>query len=193
MQSFLDKDIWSKICTIIFIALVQISWNWGGMSDGEAALANFTKRFNKEISKEYGLFLFGSGAAFPVKIEEIILSYQANYCENIIGARKLAVEITHKMIDRMNQDANLLKYLANSPASLKNVSLTIGFKDPNNGETGVLDSVMVIGMRNNVVFNTYNETKTMLNTLHKETFDEAEKIITQGSLYSSINDNPIDL
>ena len=155
------------------------------MSDGEKALANFTKKFNQEISKEYDYFLFGSGASFPVKIEDIFLSYQAKNCENVMGARTLAVEISHKMIDRMNQDDNLLKYLSSNPASIKNVDLTIAF---NEGTPGALHSVMVIGSRNKVVYNTNSEDRSKLVNLYEETFDEAEKIVRQeGSNSSNIN------
>ncbi len=147
------------------------------MTDGERALGGFTSRFNKEISKEYGLYLYGSGASFPVKIEHIILAFEANSIGDVKGARKLAVEISHKMIERMNQDANLLKYLSSNPASINHVDLTIGFKDPKT--PGSLNCVMVIGSRNKVVFSTFNEDHTVLRDLHKETFDEAEKIVQQ--------------
>ena len=161
---------------MMFISLLHISWS--NMTDGERALANFTKKFNEEISREYGLFLFGSGASFPVKLEDIILVYKANYCENIDGARRLIVEISNKMIDRMNADDNLLKYLSSNPASVKNVDLTIMF---NGEDPGVLYSVMVIGLRNKVVYNTNNNERTMLINLHRETFDEAERIVQQAS------------
>ena len=180
MQEILGKNLCIKKCSMILISLMQISWS--NMTDGEAALANFTKKFNQEISKEYGLYLFGSGAAFPVKIEEIILSFQSDYCQDVVGARKLAVEITHKMIDRMNQDKNLLKYLSNNPASIKNVNLTISFKEQNSATSSTpLQSVMVIGTRNKVVYNTENEDRSMLDTFLRETFDEAERILQQES------------
>ena len=167
----------------IFVALISmLQISLVNMSDGEAALAHFTKKFNREISREYGLFLFGSGASFPVKLEDIILRFQANYCENLEGARRLAVAITHKMIDRMNEDKNLLKYLSSNPAGVKHVELMISFKDT---APGSLSSVMVIGLRNKIFYNTYNEAKNMLVDLHTETFDEAERIVQQASVSSS--------
>ena len=176
MPKILGKYIWIKMSFLISISLMTISWS--SMSEGEKALAKFTSKFNQEISKDYGFFLFGSGASFPKKIEHIILSYQSKSYEDIAGARKLAVEIAHKMIDRMNQDDNLLKYLSSNPASLKHVSLTIGFKGSKQ-KTGALDSVMVIGSRNLLTFNIYNQNMTMLVTLKDEKFEEAEKIVGQ--------------
>lgn len=166
-------------CFLLLILLIQISCS--NMSNGEKALANFTKKFNHEISKDYDLCLFGSGASFPVKIEDIILTYKADYCENVEGARKLAVEIAQKMIKRMNDDENLLKYLSSNPASVKNVDLRIIFKDSLNGKIpGSLSSVSVIGLRNKVFFNTYNQSG-MLVTLHEEEFEEAEKLVNLQS------------
>ena len=166
---------------LILIFLLQISWR--NMSEGEKALAGFTKKFNQEISKEYGLYLSASGVSFPVKIEDIILRYKANYCENVEGARRLAVAITHKMIDRMNEDKNLLKNLSSNPAGVKHVELMISFLVEN---PGALQAVMIIGLRNKVVYNTKNEGGVGLVALHRETFDEAERIVQQESL-SSLN------
>lgn len=74
----------------------------------------------------------------------------------------------------------MLKYLSSNPASFKHVNLTIIFKDPNNDKTpGALSSVMALGPRNKLFFSTYNVAKTMLVTLHEETFDEAECIVQQ--------------
>ena len=166
---------------MVLLLLVQSSCT-SASSPGSQALAKFQGLFAKEISQEYDLRIEGVGASFPVKIKSIIFSFQSNHCSNIATARKLAVEIAHKMIAQMNEDVDLLKYLSSNPASLEHVDLIIGFKDPDNGKTpGALDSVMVIGMRNKVVFNTYNEAKTMLVPLHKETFDEAERIVQQFS------------
>lgn len=173
----------TRICFLLLILLIHVSCIYE--SQGEKALANFTKKFNHEISKDYGLSLFGSGASFPVKIEDIILSYKANHSENIEGARKLVVEIAHKMIKRMNDDNNLLKYLSANPASVRNVELTIIFKDPVNGRCpGSLSSVSVIGLRSKVLFNTYSLSE-MLVTLHEEEFDEAEKLVSQDSSSSN--------
>ena len=161
---------------MIFIVLTQVSCN--KMSDGGKSLANFTSRFVKEISREYDLQCVGSGASFPVKIKSIIFSFQSNHCSNIATARKLAVEIAHKMIAQMNEDVDLLKYLSSNPASLEHVDLIIGFKEADN-IAGTLNSVMVIGTRNKMFFNIHNEAKTGLVTLHEETFDEAERIVQQ--------------
>lgn len=160
------------------------------MSDGEVALANFTKKFIQLVSKDYGLSLFGSGVSFPVKIEYIFLSFQSPYCGEIKEARKLAIEIAHKMINEMNQDDKLLKYLSSSPATVKNVNLTIGFKDPNNDKTpGALDSVTVLGPRKKVFFSTYNKSGVMLETLHEETYEEAELIVQQATNSNSLPHN----
>lgn len=67
-----------------------------------------------------------------------------------------------------------MKYLANSPASLSNVDLSINFKC---NFTGCLKSVLIIGSRNKVVYSKDNDAQTMLVDLHRETFDEAERIV----------------
>lgn len=113
----------------------------------------------------------------PVKIESIDLSFQATYPANVEEARRLAVPIALKLIQRMNEGSNLMKYLANSPASLKNVVLVIGFKE---SFAGALDSIIIIGSKNLVSYKKYNEVGTRLVNLHRETFDEALSIVQQG-------------
>lgn len=88
------------------------------------------------------------------------------------------VTITNLFIQRMNEDENLKKYLVNNPASLTNVDLTLGFND---NAQNPLNSIMVIGSKNLVVYNKYNETRTVLLDLHEETFDESERIVRQNS------------
>lgn len=113
----------------------------------------------------------------PVKIEDIRLCFMANYPTNIDQARKIVVPITLKFIQRMNEDKNLMKYLANSPASLKNIDLVISFKET---FPGSLESVMITGSRNLVAYKKFNEERTKMIDLHRETFDEAVQILRQN-------------
>ena len=173
-----------KTCIVTLISLMHISW-WG-MSNGAAATAQFTSDFVKKISQEYGLRVYGSGMSFPVKLESIILIFEADYCKDISGARQLIVAIAHQMIEKMNQDVKLQKYLSSIPATVKNVDLTIYFKEVKEGQyPGLLNSVMIIGVRNKVVFSTLDETRKKIVDLHRETFDEAEWIMQQESQSSS--------
>lgn len=177
MPIFLEKNILIKTCITILISFFQISQV--NAMDGNTAIAQFTNDFVKQISQEYGFRPFGAGASFPVKLKSIGIDFKANYCQNVNGARKLAVEIAHKMIEKMKQDINLQKYLSDIPATVKNIDLTIIFKESNDGKrTEFLHSVMVIGSREKVFFNIDNSSPRLV-TLHEETFDEAERIVQQ--------------
>lgn len=151
-------------------------------TDGNKAIGRFANDFVKQITKEYGLRVFATGASFPVKLESISLTFEANYSKDVSSARKLVVEIAHQMIEKMNQDSNLQKYLSNTPATVKNIELTIIFKEEDKGKyPGPLNCVMIIGVRNKVIFNTLDEKKNRFVNLHRETFEEAEKIVKQES------------
>lgn len=189
IQYFLDKCTWIKTSPTILISLMQFSCS--NASEGSIVLRNFTNDFAQEISNEYGLRLSGSGASFPVKLEYVSLDFKANYPENVSGARRLAVEITHKMIKKINQDLNLQKYLANTPASLKNVCLTIAFSESSAvKDKRSLNSIMVLGPRDKVVFNILDESEKMLIPLQRETFAEAEKIVMQEGSTSNTGNEP---
>ena len=142
-----------------------------------AAFGKFTNAFSSEVEREYGFQTFGVGASMPDKIYEIKLCFMANYPADVEQARKITIPLTLKFIQRMNQDENLMKYMANSPASLKNVNLTVAFKE---NFPGCLQSVMIIGSRNLVVYNKHNQSGIGLDDLHEETFDEAVNILHQS-------------
>lgn len=142
------------------------------------AFGSFTNAFSREIEREYGFQTFGVGASMPGKIYDIRLCFMANYPADVDQARKITVPLTLKFIQRMNEDENLMKYMANTPASLKNVNLTVAFKE---NFSGCLQSVMIIGSRNLVVYNKHNESGTALDDLHEETFYEAVNILRQST------------
>ena len=151
-------------------------------SPGNAALRKFSNSFSKEVEKNYGLRTSAIGASFPTKIKWIHLGFDSPQTMSIEDGRKMIVSITNLFIQRMNEDEDLLKYLVNNLASLTNVDLTLGFKD---NAQNPLNSIMVIGSKNLVVYNKYNKDRTILLDLHEETFDEAKRIVHQESLSSS--------
>lgn len=182
MPKNLRIDTFSKL-TCVLLSLIQSSWT--PVSSGTEALGRFSSSLSKEIEKNYGLLTTASGVSFPVKIKWIHLSFSSPCPISVEEGRKLMVSITNLFIQRMNEDENLKKYLANNPASLTNVDLTLGFKD---NVQNPLNSIMVTGSKNLVTYNKYNDEHTMLIDLHRETFDEAEKIVRENSSTSS---NPL--
>lgn len=149
------------------------------ISPEDAALTKFANAFSREIENQYGFKAFGVGGSIPVKIEYIDLSFYGKYSADVEQARKIVIPITLKFIQRMNEDEDLMKYLANSPASLKNIGLSIRFTESSNDP---FVFVNVTGSRNLVTYSKYNEEHTVLVNLHRETFDEAERIVLQSSL-----------
>lgn len=182
MQKVLGRSTFSKL-TCILLSIFHSSCSQA--SPGVEAVGKFSNSFSKEIEKSYGLRTIASGVSFPVKIKWVHLSFSSSSSISIEEGRKLIVSITNLFIQRMNEDENLRKYLANNPASLTNVDLTLVFKD---NAANPLNSIMVIGSKNLVVYNKYNETRTILLDLHEESFDEAEKIVQQAASSSSISE-----
>lgn len=151
-------------------------------SPGSQALERFQGTFRKEIEREYGVQTYGIGASFPVKINSIHFSFSTGREASINEGRRMVVSIANRFILRMNEDENLLKFLANNPPSITNVDLTLRFND---SLSSPLQSVMIIGSKKLVVYNEYNDARTMLLDLHEESFEEAEKIVKLESSSNS--------
>lgn len=176
MQKSLEIIICNKfIYCLVFIMLSSCE---APVSPGSAALAKFSNSFSQEVEKNFGLQTVASGVSFPKKINWIHLSFSSRNSISIEEGRRLAVLIANLFIQRMNEDENLKQYLANNPASLTNVDLTLGFKDD---VQNPINAIMITGSRNLVTYNIHNDEYTMLIDLHRETFDEAERIVQQES------------
>lgn len=148
------------------------------MSDQGTALYQFCGEYGKEVERECGWDLFGVGGAVPEKIEQVKISFEAGRPGTVAEARRLAVPVALKMIERMNESRYLKPHLADDPATIKNISLTIGFTDEDPSKNRI-DSVLILGVKNVVIYSIHNEAKTMLIDLHEESFDEALKIWEQ--------------
>lgn len=67
------------------------------------------KNFYVASRKIVQIRYIGTGTSYPKKNEFIKLIFDYPSVGNISHARKLVVEITHKMIMRINQDVNCAK------------------------------------------------------------------------------------
>lgn len=165
---------------LYYLLLIMLCTGFTKMTEGEKALNKFTNSFQTEIKRDYGFSAYGSGASFPVKIEFINLSFYVDCVVTIEEARRLVIPICNKMVGALNKSDYLKPYLANNPASLKNISLTFSFKEDLN-QKDLPQSVMVFGTKRLVLYNTLTHTTPMLRDLHRETFDEAVKILQDES------------
>lgn len=164
-------------CTSLLAALVVACTD---ISPQEQALNDLITKFSREIEHDYGFHLCGAGSSMPEKIEVVRLYFLVDSSGYLEGARHLAVGIALKLVDQINQDIQLRPYLETYPASVKNISLTLGFNQENEenlNQNNCLSSVMVIAYRGLVCYNIYDETGMSLIDLHKETFEEAKAIV----------------
>lgn len=141
-------------------------------------MGEFSNSFAKEIEKEYDLQVVGSGVSMPVKVDSIFLHFSSNRSITVERGRSLAVSVTNLFIKRMNEDINLTQYLANNPASISNVQLALNFED---NDQNPLCAIIVLGTKNLVTYYKYNDKHTKLINMHRETFEEAERIVQQES------------
>lgn len=105
------------------------------------------------------------------------LRFSTNRPATISEAREIIVLLALKFVQRINEDKELMKFLANSPASVENISLFLRFA---HSDTSPLQSAMVIGIKKLIVYNKFDEQENLIN-MHRETFEEAEQIVRQSA------------
>ena len=174
------ETLCTKLCCLVLLSIFLTSCT--KLSEEEAALAQFTDKYVQSIEKEYGFDLFAQGCSMPEKIEWITVMFITDAPENVEGARRIVVPIVLQLIQDMNNDINLRPHLAEYPATLKNVKLTIIFQKQWEGRDNpnrYINSVMVIGRKGTIYYDLYNEKCTMLVDYYQEPFEVAEQILEQ--------------
>lgn len=141
--------------------------------------------YSKELAKTKSLFMIGKGGSFydRIKILDIVCMYDEQL--DLDSARRLIVPGVEGFIRKINNSAKLKSYLHHYPFSCQDVKFGIIFNYPEDGLT-VNDKVASVNAKNGYIFYHYYDTQVQqLKLLHKETFEEALKIVTQENSFDS--------
>lgn len=178
MQKYLNV----KWCLnrLIFLLILLTSKGYAEMSEGGKAFYRFSKEFSLEVQKEYGFSPYSQGVSFPVKIESIDLCFSINKSQEIEEARRLVIPIALKMLERINQCDYLQPYLSEHPFPLEKIMVGLCF-DKATGKPNRLRSTTFHGSRNIIFYDTMDEKTYKQIEIHRETFDEAIKILQDES------------
>ncbi len=76
--------------------------------------------FAKDMNKEYGLVCVGSGGRMPHDVEEITIFFDAYRHATVEEARELFVNVTEKLIDKINSHEKIRPFLREYPITSRN-------------------------------------------------------------------------
>jgi hypothetical protein len=130
------------------------------------------------MKKKYNLALGGAGAAWPEKIESIILSYNSQKRTEIKEARRMLVEAIESLLELVNSNEKIRPELICHPFGPLNADVSIIFSDHWSNflyhTEGVAHIFIVKGI---LCYSSYNPEEGLLEELYKEPYEEALKIV----------------
>lgn len=135
-----------------------------------------------KLRKEFSLIPCGTGGGMMYQIRMLALSFDYRKRIDIQEGRELIVAAVNEFISEVNADERIRPYLDNYPFESKNVEIRIFFSNPNRSEVplGQLSAISIT--RGIVDYCSFDSKKMRMETIYKESFEEAvTKIMQQES------------
>ena len=142
----------------------------------------------REMKLKHRMVCFCSGGAMMKEIEELDLSFNISHPVDVDEARLLLVDLAETLLESVNQNKKIKKYLANDPFISKNVSLQITFSNRDGSEIMApnLESIMVI--KDKVYFTSKDlESSYKSFNIHVESFDDTVKLAKKSDIKKEIH------
>lgn len=149
---------------------------YSGRAPWVAAGGAIMSRVSKQLCSEYDMRVMGSGGKLMKNIEELSLIFEVRRCLTRDEARLLLVTAVETLIAEMNQDERARPFLADFPASVANVQITIVIHDLGGQPTSDPDIGAVATMGDQVVYLTFDpEPPNLILKKTQEAYHEAKE------------------
>lgn len=161
---------------LLFLPFLLISFRYSPPK--YCRLSNkIVNEYNKELTKQKGLYLIGEGGAFMNDIQEVSLSYISYDASSVDQARRLYVEIAEGYLRRYNENVEIRPFLHNYPFTIDNLELMIGFEDETNRHRGDGYIALMFIARDKLWYKGYDKEKQEFYPIHSETYAKAVEIV----------------
>ncbi len=142
-----------------------------------------TYKYLKEYILPQGLDCICIGGSMMGDIQAVALGFVSYKALNVDEARKLYVNIVEEYLHRVNCNEEVRPYLHNYPFTINNLEFTIRFSHPNGKRIADNEHVahmFFIKSRNLLFYTSYDYKIDDFQDLHKESYEEALKIVKKG-------------
>jgi len=129
----------------------------------------------QEMQRDYHLHCIGSGGAMSRDLENIELYFIANRKGTIEEARRIEIMSIQRLTESINKDVKLLPYLRKFP--FRGVAISLSFRQPDNKYYSDKSLARVSHVKGILYYETIDPKTDKYILLHKETFEEALKIV----------------
>ncbi len=142
-----------------------------------------TYKYLKEYILPQGLDCICKGGSMMGDIQAVALGFVSYKALNVNEARKLYVNIVEEYLHRVNCNEEVRPYLHNYPFTINNLKFTIRFSHPNGKRIadGHVAYMSFIASRNLIFYRGYDSNTDNFYLLHKESYEEALKIVQESS------------
>ena len=112
----------------------------------------------------------------PHDVEEVSLSFIAYQRATIEQARKLEVEVTEKLLKRVNEHEKIRPFLREYPFKAGRIKIMIAFEKSENTYYTDGSVVLVFQARNKLFYDQANKDEELVD-LYEEPYEEAYRIV----------------
>ncbi len=141
-----------------------------------------TAKIIKKISKETDLIPVGTGGGMMYGIRKMSISFYYYKEVDMMTARKLLVYCVEEYLAAINSNKKVRPYLVNYPFTEKNIEINIFFFKPDRRNLPSGKITIACSTEGAVKFKTDNPDGYKLDTLHRESYEESKKLISQEAV-----------
>ena len=148
--------------------------NYERIADG------ITAKIAQKMKKEKALQCIGTGGGMMSNIQRMAISFQFFHEVDLDEARELIVTTTSEYLKAINGSKEVRPYLENYPFGLENVEVMIWIKEPDGHDVPFDQIAQVTLARGMISYYSYKyDPGNSYQTLHRESYDEALKIVNE--------------
>ncbi len=127
-----------------------------------------------EFKTQKHLYLIGHGGSLMYDVKKLSISFVSNEDIDINKGRELIIYCIQTFLSNINSDEQIRPYLNTFPFQAKDIDISISFRE---SDTEIKHSIDFISMHYGKIFYDISDKEETLKTIHKETYEEALKIV----------------
>ena len=148
--------------------------------DYERIADKITSKFAKKMKAEKGLRCIGTGGGMMTDIQRMAISFQYFHEVNLDEARELLVSVVQEYLKAINGSKEVRPYLHEYPFRFEDIEIMIWIKEPNGNDVPLGKIAQITVSRGVVIYYSYKyDPGNSYQTLHRETYEEAVKIVNK--------------
>ena len=149
--------------------------------DHVRAIDKLMSSYSKQVKKQWGLYLAGSGGAMMYDVKAVALDYECIANVTLEEARKLYVDLVEGFVDLVNKDEPVRPYLHNYPFTSSNCECSIMFLGKNHRFHANEQITCVAKVKEKIYYSGYDPVKDMLYDIYAEPYEEAVRLVRGSS------------